>query len=569
MHVCRVWIASSVASVLWLAACGGDSARGSFIVPQDGGGQVTDGAVMLPEGCAEIEPTYADYAEPFFAELCVSCHSASQSGEARLGAPDDVNFDSEADIAFAQARIQRRVIDERAMPPGAPLSDCRAAQLASYLQSLGGEGACEPACTGKSCGPDGCGGSCGTCVSGEMCGSTGVCVAEGCVPACEGVACGDDGCGGVCGTCGPGLGCDASGRCVCAPQCDGSSCGDDGCGGVCGECSAADVCGVAGDCVCIPGCNGAQCGDDGCGGSCGSCAAGDSCVAGACECVPDCAGRNCGPDGCGGDCGSCTQPGRMACNTTQGRCVAMCTGDCSGRECGDDGCGGSCGPDCGEGQFCSSARQCECAPDCVGKACGDDGCGGSCGSCVDELTCDAGRCGCTPSCDGRECGSDGCGGSCGTCAGGLSCGAGRCVAQCVPNCSGKACGDDGCGGGCGGCGAAQSCDAGACVAAEVTFDTVFAIFQRSSCGTSACHGGARPQAGLDLSSASVAQADLVGVTAEQCTGKKLVLPGDPAQSYLINKLTGVGMCSGSQMPKGKPALSAADIDTIRAWISGL
>jgi hypothetical protein len=29
------------------------------------------------------------------------------------------------------------------------------------------------------------------------------------------------------------------------------------------------------------------------------------------------------------------------------------------------------------------------------------------------------------------------------------------------------------------------------------------------------------------------------------------------------------MCSGSQMPKGSAALSAAEIDTIRAWINGL
>jgi hypothetical protein len=151
----------------------------------------------------------------------------------------------------------------------------------------------------------------------------------------------------------------------------------------------------------------------------------------------------------------------------------------------------------------------------------------------------------------------------------MSCSAGQCVEQCAPSCGGRACGDDGCGGSCGSCGAAQSCEAGECVAATVTLDTVFAIFEKGACGTTACHGGARPADGLDLSSASQAQAELVNVASEQCSGKKRVLPGDPSQSYLVNKLTGVGMCSGSQMPKGKGALSATDIETVRTWISGL
>jgi hypothetical protein len=107
------------------------------------------------------------------------------------------------------------------------------------------------------------------------------------------------------------------------------------------------------------------------------------------------------------------------------------------------------------------------------------------------------------------------------------------------------------------------------VAASVTVDTVFAIFQKGGCGASSCHGGSRPAENLNLSSSSALQSQLVDVNAEQCTGKKRVFPGDPAQSYLVNKLTGVGMCSGSQMPKGKGALSASDIDTIRVWISGL
>jgi hypothetical protein len=46
----------------------------------------------------------------------------------------------------------------------------------------------------------------------------------------------------------------------------------------------------------------------------------------------------------------------------------------------------------------------------------------------------------------------------------------------------------------------------------------------------------------------------------------LVTPGDPARSYLMNKVTGVGMCRGTQrMPIGVP-LVPSKIQTIADWI---
>jgi len=42
---------------------------------------------------------------------------------------------------------------------------------------------------------------------------------------------------------------------------------------------------------------------------------------------------------------------------------------------------------------------------------------------------------------------------------------------------------------------------------------------------------------------------LVNKLSGQCTTKLLVKPNDLAGSYLMNKLNGSGMCSGSQMPK--------------------
>ena len=56
------------------------------------------------------------------------------------------------------------------------------------------------------------------------------------------------------------------------------------------------------------------------------------------------------------------------------------------------------------------------------------------------------------------------------------------------------------------------------------------------------------------------------MNSEQCNGKKLVVPGNPASSYLINKLLGVDMCSGTAMPKTDMRLPRAEIDAISAWI---
>jgi hypothetical protein len=66
---------------------------------------------------------------------------------------------------------------------------------------------CQPRCTGKVCGPDGCGGTCGTCSEGSC--VSGAC----CIPDCTGKTCGSDGCGGSCDSCDRGMRCDAQNQC--------------------------------------------------------------------------------------------------------------------------------------------------------------------------------------------------------------------------------------------------------------------------------------------------------------------------------------------------------------------
>jgi hypothetical protein len=84
----------------------------------------------------------------------------------------------------------------------------------------------------------------------------------------------------------------------------------------------------------------------------------------------------------------------------------------------------------------------------------------------------------------------------------------------------------------------------------------------ASCTTN-CHGGNRPSAGLNLTQGN-AYSNLVNVPGD-CS-KVLVVPKSPSTSYLLNKLTGVGICSGTQMPAKGVSLSSAQIDSIRGWI---
>jgi hypothetical protein len=75
---------------------------------------------------------------------------------------------------------------------------------------------CQPQCSGRDCGPDGCGGTCGTCYSDPTSGCPMQCTAAGkCDKACAdcqalGWTCGSNCCGGVCGSCQPPSTCQAA-----------------------------------------------------------------------------------------------------------------------------------------------------------------------------------------------------------------------------------------------------------------------------------------------------------------------------------------------------------------------
>jgi len=98
------------------------------------------------------------------------------------------------------------------------------------------------------------------------------------------------------------------------------------------------------------------------------------------------------------------------------------------------------------------------------------------------------------------------------------------------------------------------------------FNPVFSEIQTNvftpDCASSSCHGGGAPAANLNLTAGN-SYAMLVDIDSIQ-EGIKRVLPGDPTNSYLVQKLEGTA-ATGGQMPS--TPLPQTEIDTIRQWIT--
>jgi hypothetical protein len=60
---------------------------------------------------------------------------------------------------------------------------------------------------------------------------------------------------------------------------------------------------------------------------------------------------------------------------------------------------------------------------------------------------------------------------------------------------------------------------------------------------------------------------MVGVPTVEVPTTLFVSTGNPANSYLVQKLQGGLGITGVQMPKGGPFLSAAQIATVAQWIT--
>jgi hypothetical protein len=100
---------------------------------------------------------------------------------------------------------------------------------------------------------------------------------------------------------------------------------------------------------------------------------------------------------------------------------------------------------------------------------------------------------------------------------------------------------------------------------DPTFTAVYAILM-ARCSGATCHVNAFfTGAGLSLANKMTAYTNLVGAASNKCAGQKRVVPADPNASVLVQALERKGGCAPA-MPQGGAALSAADLDTILAWI---
>ena len=100
--------------------------------------------------------------------------------------------------------------------------------------------------------------------------------------------------------------------------------------------------------------------------------------------------------------------------------------------------------------------------------------------------------------------------------------------------------------------------------AEITED----VFSKS-CAFSSCHSSAASaSAGLSLHDEEAVQS-MINRPAEQSPETMLVAPGDPENSYLIQKMKGFQIVEGTDsMPPGT-TLCEGKIQLVEEWISGL
>ena len=80
-----------------------------------------------------------------------------------------------------------------------------------------------------------------------------------------------------------------------------------------------------------------------------------------------------------------------------------------------------------------------------------------------------------------------------------------------------------------------------------------------------CHGAGFGAAGLSLDEAG-SFGNIVGVPSSQVPTLSRIEPGDPDNSYLVQKIQGIA-AFGGQMPLGGPPLSQEDMDLIIQWVA--
>ena len=114
---------------------------------------------------------------------------------------------------------------------------------------------------------------------------------------------------------------------------------------------------------------------------------------------------------------------------------------------------------------------------------------------------------------------------------------------------------------------ASGCGGSGATSKPVSFAQVTQVFTKYSCQS--CHPIVNPS--LDLRPAH-AYASIVGVRALEDPRLVRVVAGDPARSFLYQKIAGDPKLGdipaiGARMPQGAPRMKQSDIDLVAAWIS--
>lgn len=110
-------------------------------------------------------------------------------------------------------------------------------------------------------------------------------------------------------------------------------------------------------------------------------------------------------------------------------------------------------------------------------------------------------------------------------------------------------------------------------APEPTLASIQAKVFTPSCASAGCHHIDLAKANVALANEELSYSSMVNVPpSDPALAAKypaLVVPGDPARSFLVRKLEGPTAGEGLRMPQGSKPLDAETIDAIKKWIAGL
>jgi mono/diheme cytochrome c family protein len=82
-----------------------------------------------------------------------------------------------------------------------------------------------------------------------------------------------------------------------------------------------------------------------------------------------------------------------------------------------------------------------------------------------------------------------------------------------------------------------------------------------------CHWGKSPSKGLNLEPGKIQAA--IDAPSKELPALKIIDTATPESSYLLKKVQGGSDIKGGRMPRFGKKLPAADIESLKAWLTGL